>query len=596
MAVYGLRVGGELLDLPSGTSLVLNATILDFSDISKRGVATSSTVSVPLTAVNLRALGFPLPLNAVSGGLSRLRPASLLLGETVVSQGQARVSSVDIDERTAKIQYQDDGRELFDRLDTTAGNIDLSEFDYEFNETTYDALKNRTPGELWVWKDVSMAVGGTAADVGTSADLAYSRPLYNVAELVTRFAANAGYAAVLDPLLAGTELSRLLMSAAHDKFIVSDFRKRYEAVFVTDARIPLSGNDFDFVDSSESGDELTNPDYVFQLNVRGLVGGEPGAAVRIVTTFGAEVTEERIELAGDPRFVNLVTDEIPAGGFVYVEAVGTVVLEDAAVYLLIEEKSIAVVEDSWENPGPGSVLDGYRFLAAQNLPDLTQLDIVRAVWSLYFASVEALPLTKELVFGLLGVQTSEAAADLTDNALRGGGLAPAGVFARDNVFRWSNDPDTFPAFAQFDLRVRNELGEPRAVYLEVPFAASSNKDLSGVGTIARLEVYAKDFAAIDSEARVSLSPRLLLEQPGGDNAVFASLSWSYLFNTYYAPLLDRLGEQKRVEFEALLTYAQFVSLRMNPTVFVRSAGTFYVETARGFAKGAPTKLSTLKLT
>lgn len=585
--MYQIRVNSIILEISPASVFVLNSLILDFNNITARGITSSNTLKLPLSQTNKEALEFPTPINSTSKAWTKLFAADILLGKNVIATGSVRLKGFQDNEIT--LQFQDDSRDFYDNLNRRANDIDFSDFDLIFNSTTFTSIANITVDQIWAYKNLQCAINGDNTDIDV-----FTRPCYSVRELLRKFIQVAGFEPDFTSISNSTEIDSLLLTSHADSFIVSDFRQSYveksfSGTVGTPDTLPIDLNDFAVKTSVLLLDTIKNDTVAYSLNLKGTITALGSASIIITNTVAPT---ETIALAPGDNFVNFTTALYDVNSISSIEIIGDVIFRDVFLYLILNEKDLADVLTQWESltvPGE-SILDGYHFLGAHNLPNMTQLELFRNVWSLYFIKVDINDFNKTVQFSTFSQALKISAIDITDQIESSGSISPAQIFARQNLFSYSNDSDTFINYAQFLFQVPGEINKPIKNYIQIPFAASINKDFNG-DIFARVEVYNKS-AFDESESRTTLTNRLLLEK--GDNAIFESLSWSFLFEKYYNPLFSQIT-QKRLQVSIYMTFDLFKQLNSIGFVFIRNQGLFFLEKIEAFQIGSPIKINLIYL-
>lgn len=599
--MYNIRVNSIILEIPPETRFVLNSLILDFFDITKRGVTASNNFTVKLTQINQEALEFPSPINTTSQAYTKLFPAEVMLGKNVLSTGSVSIKKTDLVKNEVSLQYQDESRDFYDRLDRKAEDIDFSEFDLPYLLSTFLDLSSVTEGQIWVSKLFQGAINGQEIDPFSNV---FTRPLYSVRELLRKFLQNVGFSVDFLSLDRTTEINRLLLTSHADNFIVSDFRQKYEGDKFTDEQVNIDDNDFGALISSEfEDDEITNSVYQYSLNLKGnftVIGGP--ATIKFINEddTNVELSVETISLLPGDQFINFTTPIYNAVTDTKIEIIGEIIFQNVFLYMILNEKDIADIGRDPDPPGwsigivATSILNEYHFLGAQNLADITQLDLFRVLWSLYFVKVDINNFENKITFDLFGQESELAAIDITDKLVDAGNIEPAKIFARQNIFAYTNDADSFSDYAQFIFRSDAPIDDPIKEYLRFPFAATKNKEFP-VGTAARVEVYNR-FNFEEVESRIELTNRLLLVSDVSPfiNAVFINLSWGFLFGKYYNTLFSRITGKRQI-ISMMMTFEEFKNITDVGFVFLRGKGLFFVSKITKFEIGQPVALNLLYL-
>lgn len=582
---YQIRVNSIILEISPDSVFVLNSLILDFNNITARGITSSNTLKLPLTQTNKEALEFPTPINSTSKSWTKLFVADILLGKNVIATGSVRLKNFNDNEIT--LQFQDNSRDFYDNLNRRATDIDFSSFDLIFDSTTFASIANITVDQIWAYKNLQCAINGTNTDIDV-----FTRPCYSVRELLRKFIQAAGFEPDFTSISNSTEIDSLLLTSHADSFIVSDFRQSYveesfSGTVATPDTLPIDFNDFTLKTSVLLLDTIKNDTVAYSLNLKGTVTSSGTGSIIVTNTVAPT---ETIALSPGDNFVNFTTALYDVNSISSIEIVGDVIFRDVFLYLILNEKDLADVLGTWEDTAK-SILDGYHFLGAHNLPNMTQLELFRNVWSLYFIKVDINNFNKTVDFSTFSQALKISAIDITDQIESSGSISPTQIFARQNLFTYSNDSDTFIDYAQFLFQVPGEINKPIKNYIQIPFAASINKDFSVLGNFARVEVYNKS-TFDESESRTTLTNRLLLEKV--DNAIFESLSWSFLFEKYYNPLFSQIT-QKRLQVSIYMTFDLFKQLNSIGFVFIRNQGLFFLEKIEAFQIGQPIKINLIYL-
>jgi len=354
--MYQIRVNSIILEISPASVFVLNSLILDFNNITARGITSSNTLKLPLTQTNKEALEFPTPINSTSKSWTKLFVADILLGKNVIATGSVRLKNFNDNEIT--LQFQDNSRDFYDNLNRRATDIDFSSFDLLFDSTTFTSIANITVDQIWAYKNLQCAINGTDTDIDV-----FTRPCYSVRELLRKFIQAAGFEPDFTSISSSTEIDSLLLTSHADSFIVSDFRQSYieESFSGTAAApdtLPIDINDFTLQTSILSLlDTIQNNSFAYSLNLKGTITSTGTGSIIITNTVAPT---ETIALAPGDNFVNFTTALYDVNSISSIEIVGDVIFRDVFLYLILNEKDLADVLGTWEDTAK-SILDGYHF-------------------------------------------------------------------------------------------------------------------------------------------------------------------------------------------------------------------------------------------
>ncbi len=143
-----LKVGDVILDQFKNTVIAQNYETNNFGDISTRNGGFSNDFTLPLTANNDQALGFPSDINTTSRNPYKKVEAQLIDAGAVISIGYLRYKIVQ--NKTIQCAFFTDNTEWFNLIkDKNLVDLDLSDYDHEWKAFDITASFGNTSGYIY---------------------------------------------------------------------------------------------------------------------------------------------------------------------------------------------------------------------------------------------------------------------------------------------------------------------------------------------------------------------------------------------------------------------------------------------------------------
>ena len=234
---------------------------------------------------------------------------------------------------------------------------------------------------------------------------------------------------------------------------------------------------------------------------------------------------------------------------------------------------------------------GDYFRVNGNLPDVKQIDFVKALCAMYGLFVVPSGVADKLKFVSLDdlVARKADAVDWSSRVIRTNDGEPErvkytlGDYARRNYFHYAED-DTVDKDATGEIDINNEGLEPTKDIITLPFAASdetivnTEKNLSGA--LIRQYKFNDDGTAVESN---NLKPRILqivsdgTVEHSGDKAIgrFVPLTFDKLIAKYQRTLAEFLNNAITITERIRLTEYELLNLDFTRPVFLRQYGRYY---------------------
>lgn len=237
---------------------------------------------------------------------------------------------------------------------------------------------------------------------------------------------------------------------------------------------------------------------------------------------------------------------------------------------------------------------GQYFRVNGNLPDIKQIDFIKALCAMYGLFVVPSGVADKLKFVSLDdlFANKANAIDWSGRLIRQNGVEPErvkytlGEYARRNMFKYADDELT-AASGNGEIDIDNESLEPTKDVITLPFAASDETTVNpdeqyGTGIGAKIPLYEWDKDGTEVKMN-NPKPRILqivsdgTVEHSGDKAVgrFLPISFDRLIDKYYTNLAKTLNNAITITEKIRLTEYELVNLDFTKPVFLKQYGRYY---------------------
>ena len=634
-----LYVNDIQLDLPADSLIALSYAVNTLTDLKSVQGNISNSISLPDTANNRAALGYPEDLNFNGAALIRNKlPCRYVQnGVEVIPQGNLRI--VGASKGNLKIVISSGNTDFFDLLTGKLRELDMHEYDHLWNIGNVMASRLNTTGYLYpiINYGTLLPDGDHTHSTGVYAN--EMRPAIFARYLVQKIVASAGYTLNDEPIMADPVTapiySNLLLPFSSDKFI---HPKRY-----TDQYSPA---DIEYrsagVPQTISTDRFPIP-ILFATKVKdhdNLFDGTYWTAPRIMTvdvsvTF-SHITVTRSDGGDNSRGATFRIYVRPAG-----DVNTAVIAEHARIDFKTEDHlgewdGITLSATIGVNPGDRiwaayissghnqpvgvQIHDGSNFqvkLNADNvlygemvqiegaLPDMSTTDFLKVIQFLFCAIIQTDNISKTVSIVPFGhiVQNMPYALDWSDKITNDGEEfdVQIGDYCQQNEAKWQHDdtvtPDTY-ANGSFTLVDKN-LNLYQDIY-DLPFAAS----LDVVSLAAKYktiqiskvaDIYSSNAFETQTQPRICLLNKINTDiiyyqtdgnsQTAGDNIpltwfasgspIIADLTLKSIFQNHYRDLVNVLNDQRKLTCYLMLNEIDIQTLDFFKPVYISKYATYF---------------------
>lgn len=563
MAFYTIEISGEELETDSDFQFIMNAFVLDLENITKRGVSSSNNFIIANTGVNNVLLESPAN-TLINRGVQLETSFEAVVKEkgALVAQGRLFVKEIIRKKNKTssfKCQFIDNSKNFYELINRPLFDLDTSEFDFVYNQASYDTLKSDT-GSLFIWALSNMGLG-------VSNVLKDTRPMIKVNVLMNKIISETGYNGNINTIADGYagDISNICETANHEDFKVSDFEYLFEnKIFV--------GADIDYGDgTSQTANIFTSlvggfpetSDVKQKWVIKGSI--TPNTNGAIIVSDGTR-SEQKTFFQND-TFINFITDDFDPDSSIVISVEGSLKLNNVRVFNLVSELSLAEFYNLsdplafWETAnGNGiSVLTDWKVKADFNLPSLLQKTYFQRMITFYFAIVTTKDLVREIEFALLRNLSQFNAFDLTPHVLDVGSISGGNSFGKRNLMEYSNDTDEVSdTIGGFLFESPQKKEDTVKTFLKSFYSASLNVVISNV-TYGKMKIYIDASADNRSNMRGQVSKRLFSIQNKSTTSIasFSFIEMNNIYSNYFESLIKPLLVTRIVPVEVLIDFTIF---------------------------------------
>jgi hypothetical protein len=188
-----LYVNDIKLDLPTDSLVALSYAVNTLADLQTVQGNISNSISLPDTANNRAALGYPEDLNFNGAYIIRKKlPCRYVQnGVDVIPQGNLRI--VGASKGVLKVVVSCGNTDFFDLLTGKIRDLDMSEYDHIWNLDNVIASRLNTDGYLYPVVNYGNLINDTTKENGTAIFARDMRPAVFAKTIVDKIVASAGY-------------------------------------------------------------------------------------------------------------------------------------------------------------------------------------------------------------------------------------------------------------------------------------------------------------------------------------------------------------------------------------------------------------------
>ena len=589
--MFNLQIDNENVELDGRVKLQMSRLILDLADISNRGIKISNALVLPFTKKNDRLTGYPSRLNSNNLAFENNPSFTLTESNNIVSTGEVLIKSFD-EKAGIKIQLAE-GYEFWRQLGRLQMlDLDLFQYDEEFNVTTFDVLKNKT-SSIWLW---ALTHDSDDPAETTLKSLQHSRPHYRQKRLIDEIIEQAGFEVDYTNVVENTIFDDMGLMSNAANFSVSDYMRSWENIAISSGDIDQTSGTLEFEalgNVTLSGNDLINQLYATSYVIKGEITAFQ-RTILTITSIGAETTIFRVSLIVGANFINFRTDELEIGNSTVFSLDENVIFENVRIYSHMNESDIVEIEGNWQAPAQRSINDEFLILSDYNLPQMTQDKIFKNVITQLFLKVDIDPLRKKITLSSFNdVLNTNNAIDLTGKTQRFPPYTSGKAFGQLNVLSYNNEDDISPEFGRATFNVLNKNAKPVKQFISLSEFSASKETLIEGNTTVKVEIY-----NITEASRVSKRDRPVIFATGTNitfTAQFLGIGWQDLFSKNYIEFVNSIARERVMKANMLITYLEFNRISEEPIVYVGELNSYFlVLSLSGFEEGELTTVNMVK--
>jgi len=578
--MFRLLINGEDAELDQRIRIQLSKTLLNLSDLSERGVKFTNAINLPFTEKNDRLTGFPSRLASDNDSFESNQTYQLIGDSGTISSGDVILKDFD-DKKGIKIQLSE-GFSFW----TLAGKKLLNDLvihdqDFVFTTANMNGLKAKGSGVF-----VTALHSATGDDTGTAlTNFDQTRPCYYFRIILEKIIESLGYTFDFSDVLSLTDLDFIGCLSNAEKFLVSDFKRRFQDVDLVGTLDISVGTDI----FSKAGNvllattTLTNQLYKTSYVIKGTVTAN--ISTSLLLNIGSQT--ERILVPKGESFINFRSDELEIGSVITISTTENVNLTDVHIYSAINENDIFEVENVIS-------VDDYLVLADYNLPQQTQKKFIKNLFKLSFLNTDINEQKKEIKFTYLPSQiNTNNTIDLSGNVDRYFTVKSGKTYGQLNVLRYENEDTISRELGSAFFNVDNNNAPENKEFLVIEEYSASNEIIVSTNNVIVLSIY-----DTTENRRQSRRNRIIfLEETGtfGINAVFNPMSFQRIYSDRYFSFVESTKRERVIVLTAFLTTLQFNALATKPVVYIDFLEShFLIVGVKGFQDNAKCKLEAIK--
>ncbi len=586
-----VRINNILVD--SGDSVIaITKQGFDFSDLKKRFLGRSNRISIPKTTKNSEILQAPDLINTGAGSFETLYNVS------IEDQGIVLIKGVGILQESAKdykLQVIDGGKTLFDSMTDKLNALDLRDEDFIFNLTTHAATRVYSGNDtILIWGDDVQVIDDDYTKTPWTGNIKYSRPHFRGDILINKILESKGWMLNLDPLI---ELERSAVSCNHDNFYATNYEGSLDYTFI--GNIPFVFLEvfpqFVHPDVDASGFQYIGiPNIPTSLRIIGDVSATTDYILIIEVIADGETIIDEFTISSLDTTINIQTQKYSADAGVVtiiprLEGAGEITFSNTFIYTITEENDFG--DMSGGTPYVG-LMDGYLIKIYENLPNMSQLDLMRELWTVFPFNFTINQTTKELNTYSIGELSRTNAVDWSNKFVTGSekiSLSKANI-GKSTLLLYSND-DTIPETEGAALfTVDNDTLNNREEYLKSSFSASSINSSVYNEPVAKMAIY----SATERVNSLTVRVKKTFDISGEPTAMgFNPINFSNLRTGKYKTIVDALQKGRAIKAQFDLNKLDVVGVDFSKTIYIDDFKSYFI--LANIGNYVPGKLTTCEL-
>jgi hypothetical protein len=598
-----LKILGESVNLGSA-KIALTKKFYSLHNLNDRRIDYSNKIILPSTHDNLLKFNRPQKVNYKADKFNVFYPFTLSFGSAVLFKG---VSILESANETLDVQLLDSSKAYFESLTEKINKLDFEADDFIFSVAEYD-LKKVENSSVWAWVAVAMhekriqsktiLAGGAATD-----KLKFSRPLLSVRRIREKIQLKQGWKTNFSSEL--SDLGRLAISVNHKNFYVTSYQKTLSNSIIVNTESTLQGVDLvtDFVKTGSGA--VTFPDTETiripcnglngaNFRLRGYIESTSDIEIQFVgdSKLGADKQTESFILNKGTHFYDFKTNLFETNETYYdiqVKLFGdaNVTFNDTLLYTIIEEEKLGDFKDN-------KLLD-YYIKVYDNMPDMTQLELLKTVWAFSGAFHVTDNFRKELNLHAIRTVGKNSAMDFSDKldthnykiSQRFGNLA------KTNYWEYDNDDTISEIAGRGSFTVNSEILKDFGTYYKSIFSASNDVIIEDVD-MADFNIYS------DTERINTINKRILfvndLVAAPETSGTFTQLRGDSILNANYKNIIDSFQNLTLIDCSLNLNRLDFFTFKGLQTIYLdHFKSTFMVLEINNYIEGRQTSVKLLKI-
>lgn len=578
--MFRLLINEEAAELNQKVKIQLSKTLLDLSDLSKRGINFTNAFTLPFTEKNDRLLGYPSRLASDNDAYEANQFYQLVGDSGVISSGGVIMKSFD-EKKGIKIQLAS-GYDFW----TLAGKKLLNDLvihdqDFVFTTANMNALKAKSASVF-----ITALHSATGDATGTAiTDYDQTRPCYYFRNVLEKIIEALGYTVDFGDVLVSTNLDFTGCLSNAEKFLVSDFKRRFEGTSLT-GTLDISAGASIFAKAGNvllATTTLTNQLYKTSYVIKGAVSSN--FSTSLLMNIGGKT--ERILVPKGESFINFRSDELEIGSVITISTNDSVTLEDLYIYSAINENDIFEVENKIE-------IDNYLVLSDYNLPQHTQAQFIKNLLKLSFLNTEIDENKKEITFTHLPTQiNTNNTIDLSGNVDRYFETKSGATYGQLNVLRYNNEDTISQELGSAFFTVDNLNAKETKDFLQIDEYSASDEITVSTNNVIVVSIY----DTVEKKRQSRKNRIVFFDEVGtfGINATFNPLSFQRIYSDHYFAFIEATKRERVTEFTAFLSNLQYDALQRSPVVYIDFLESHYlVVGVKGFEEDRKCKLEAIK--
>lgn len=587
-----LEIDGKEADLGNNIIAITRQSI-NLSNLSLRRIDITNRLQLPKSNQNQEIFESADRIETNGDGMDKIRTAKII-DQFFIFNGIGFLNEAN---SVYNFQLSESSKELFENLSEKINRLSFDQYDFTFNNTSYNNLKLITDN-VWVWPIIAMHEDKTEDKTRfTSGDagLTYSRPCFYFNKVLTDAFEAQGWTIELDTDI----IDNLCFSSNAERFYVTSYQKTLDETLILSGEEnidDLNINDFENnVTTASTTINIGTTPTTFRL--RGNIESDTDTIIKFISTSspsGKQQTKE-FNVKSDQSYIDLKTSTFKPSSSdtsvsiqVTIEGTGNFTFNDTLLYSIIEEQDLGDISSN--------SLIGYRVKAFDNMPDKEQVDLFRDAIKITNSIIEPDSFNKIIRLRSLKNLSKLNSYDWSEkfdaddgsftitNRLTG--------YAKTNYLIYDNDDTVQSDLGEETFLINNESLPDIADVIKLEWGASEEVEIENQSkTIASFEIYD------DTERINDINDRLIYieNQTTYTTGRFLQLDWRSLKVNYYQNWLDSFYRFRIIEGSADLNKLDVIGHDFLKLVYIdKFKSNFFVQIFDDFEPGKKTKVELFK--